>query len=96
MGVYSNTEIFEAVQGGQIVCMPFHPEHVAEASLDFTLGHYFYKQEFEEDYRIYNPFDQADVARYFKGSLEAIPHGEWYQRHGVAPFQNIPEDHPTL
>lgn len=96
MGVYSNTEIFEAVQGGQIVCMPFHPEHVAEASLDFTLGHYFYKQEFEEDYRIYNPFDQADVARYFKGPLEAIPHGEWYQRHGVAPFQNIPEDHPII
>ena len=96
MGVYSNTEIFEAVQGGQIVCMPFHPEHVAEASLDFTLGHYFYKQEFDDQSSVYNPFDEAEVTRYFKGPLMAIPHAEWCEHNGFRRFRNIPDEHPII
>lgn len=96
MSVYSNREILAAIADGRIVCTPFDPAHVAEASLDFTLGYYFYKQEFAEEYRTYNPFDRADVARYFKGPLEATPHAEWCQRHGMAPFANIPADHPII
>ena len=96
MSVYSNREIVAAVEDGRIVCTPFEPEHVAEASLDFTLGYYFYKQEFTEEYRTYNPFDEADVARYFKGPLEAMPHAEWCQRHGATPFANIPDEHPII
>ena len=45
MGVYSNTEITAAIKDGTIVCVPFNDRHVSEASLDFTLGHYFYKQD---------------------------------------------------
>lgn len=97
MGVYSNTEILEAVDDGRIVCEPFNPAHVSEASLDFTLGHYFYKQEFQpEATGVYNPFDESDVARYFKGPLEAMPHREWCAKHNAKLFDNIPEDHPII
>lgn len=97
MGVYSNTQINAAVDDGTIVCVPFNPRHVSEASLDFTLGHYFYKQEYQpEASGVYNPFDEGDVARYFKGPLEAIPHKEWCNKNGLQLFDNIPEDHPII
>lgn len=96
MSVYSNTEIKSAIKDGTIVCLPYDEAHVSEASLDFTLGHYFYKQEFEEDSKVYNPFDESDVARYFKGPLEAIPHKDWVAKNGYQLFKNIPEDHPII
>lgn len=96
MGVYSNTDIRQAVKDGRIVCVPFHPEHVAEASLDFTLGHYFYKQEFDNQSSVYNPFDAEDVERYFKGPLQAMPHAQWCDNNGYVLFDNIPEDHPII
>lgn len=97
MGVYSNTEIRAALKDGRIVCVPFNPAYVSEASLDFTLGHYFYKQEDQtEPGGIYNPFDKKEVARYFKGPLEAMPHKEWCEKHGKPLFKNIPEDHPII
>jgi deoxycytidine triphosphate deaminase len=96
VSVYSNTEINAAISDGTIVSVPFVPEHVSEASMDFTLGHYFYKQEFEEGSNVYNPFDKNDVARYFKGPLEAAPHREWCDKYGYQLFENIPEDHPII
>jgi deoxycytidine triphosphate deaminase len=96
MGVYSNIQIKNAVNDGTIVCVPFDETHVAQASLDFTLGHYFYKQEVSEESRVYNPFDKTDVARYFKGPLEAVPHKQWCEENGYALFENIPEDHPII
>ncbi len=97
MGVYSNTEIRAAIDDGSIVCEPFNERYVSEASLDFTLGYYFYKQEFQpEAGGIYNPFDASDVTRYFKGPLEAMPHAEWCAKEGIELFNNIPEDHPII
>lgn len=96
MSVYSNTEIKQAIKDGTIVCEPFTTDNVSEASLDFTLGHYFYKQEYEEDAKVYNPFDETDVARYFKGPLEAMPHKQWCDKYGYKLFKNIPEDHPII
>lgn len=96
MSVYSNTEIKAAIEDGTIVSVPYNPDNVSEASLDFTLGHYFFKQEYEEDAKVYNPFDKSDVDRYFKGPLEAMPHKEWCDRHGYKLFENIPEDHPII
>lgn len=96
MSVYSNTDIKAAIKSGRIVCVPFNPDNVSEASLDFTLGHYFYKQEFSEDARVYNPFDEKDVARYFKGPLEAMPHKQWCEENGYQLFENIPADHPII
>jgi deoxycytidine triphosphate deaminase len=97
MGVFSNTQIKTAIQDGTIVCVPFSERHVSEASLDFTLGHYFYKQEDQpESSGVYNPFDEEDVDRYFKGPLEAMPHKEWCDKNGLKLFDNIPEDHPII
>lgn len=96
MAVYSNTDIKRAINDGTIVCTPYIEQYVSEASLDFTLGHYFYKQEYDESNRVYNPFDEADVARYFKGPLEAMPHAAWCEKNGYKLFKNIPEDHPII
>jgi deoxycytidine triphosphate deaminase len=96
MSVYSNTEIKAAIKDGTIVSVPYNEAHVSEASLDFTLGHYFYKQEFQEEASVYNPFDPDEVARYFKGPLEAIPHKEWCEKYGYKLFKNIPENHPII
>ncbi len=96
MSVYSNTEIKQAISDDTIVCVPYDQANVSEASLDFTLGHYFFKQEYQEDAKVYNPFDKDDVARYFKGPLEAMQHKEWCDKHGYQLFANIPEDHPII
>ncbi len=96
MSVYSNKQIKQAIEDGVIVSVPYNPDNVSEASVDFTLGHYFYKQEFDERSRVYNPFDEEDVARYFKGPLEAMPHQEWCDKYGFKTFKNIPLDHPII
>lgn len=96
MSVYSNIQIKQAIETGKIVCYPYQADHVAGSSVDVTLGHYFYKQEYQEEARVYNPFDQADVARYFGGPLEAMPHAKWCKQQGYARFANIPDDHPII
>jgi deoxycytidine triphosphate deaminase len=96
MSVYSNTEIKKAVKDGVIVSVPYSDSHVSEASMDFTLGYYFYTQESNTKSQMYNPFDKTDVDRYFKGPLVAMPHHEWCTKYGYAPFQNIPADHPII
>jgi len=96
MGVYSNTEIKQAIADGTIVSIPYNPKHVSTASLDFTLGYYFFKQEPEGDVHIYNPFDEQEVHRYFKGPLKAISHKEWCEKNGHDLFSNIPEDQPII
>lgn len=96
MSVYSNVQIKKAIKESKIVFHPFQENHIAGSSVDVTLGHYFYKQEYQEEARVYNPFDQTDVARYFKGPLEAMPHKEWCEKYGYTLFANIPEDHPII
>jgi len=96
MSVYSNTEIKTAIKEGRIVFHPYQENHIAGSSIDVTLGHYFYKQEYQEDAKVYNPFDQGDVARYFKGPLEAMPHKEWCEKYGYQLFDEIPADHPII
>lgn len=96
MGVYSNTEIRQAIKDGVIVSVPYKDSHISEASLDFTLGYYYYKQEYDEKTSLYNPFDQEDVSRYFKGPFEAMPHKEWCDKNDKKLFANIPENHPII
>lgn len=96
MSVYSNTQILQAIDDGQIVCLPFDPKHVSHASLDVTLGHYYYRTERSGHNALYNPFDEADVNRYFGKYERAIPHGEWCQLHGFEPVEGIPLDHPII
>jgi dCTP deaminase len=96
VSVYSNVQIKDAIQKGKIVFHPYQESHIAGSSVDVTLGHYFYKQEYQEEAKVYNPFDEIDVARYFKGPLEAMPHKEWCEKNGYQLFKNIPADHPII
>lgn len=96
MSVYSNTEIKQAIKDGTIVSVPYDEKHVSQASLDFTLGHYFYRLESNQDDHIYNPFDKEEVADYFNGPLEAVPHKDWCDQNGHKLFDNIPVNHPII
>lgn len=96
MSVYSNTQIIQAIGDGHIVCKPFKVEHVSHASLDVTLGHYYYRTERTGDHTLYNPFDEADVTRYFGECREAIPHQQWCDENGMQPLEGIPLDHPVI
>lgn len=96
MGVYSNTEIFSALKDGRIVCVPFEDRNVSEASLDITLGYYFYRTERVNERTIYNPFDSEEVERYFDGPYKAVSHKQWADQHGHRLLKGIPEDHPVI
>lgn len=96
MSVYSNTQIMQAMDNGHIVCVPFNPKHVSEASLDVTLGYYYYRTEKSGYHTLYNPFDKFDVSRYFGEPQKAIPHGQWCGENGYAPVEGIPLDHPVI
>ncbi len=96
MAVFSNTQIRQAIDQGRIVCAPFNPKHVAHASLDVTLGYYYYRIEKTNDRTIYNPFDKEDVERYFDGPYKAMPHEKWCKLNGIRPLKNIPLDHPVI
>ena len=96
MGVYSNTEIRQAIDDGHIVFYPCDKTHIAGSSIDVTLGHYYYRQEYSDDPSVYNPFDESQVNKYFKGPLEATPHAEWCADHGQIKFANIPNDQPII
>lgn len=96
MGVYSNLQIEQALKTGHIVCVPFNPKHVAHASLDVTLGHYYYRTEQVGDHNVYNPFDESDVSRYFGQVHKAVTLKEWCDKHGMKPFKNIPLNQPII
>ena len=96
MSVYSNTEILQAIKDGIIVSEPFYEKHISEASLDITLGYYYYKVESRAHMAIYNPFDEKEVADYFDGPEKAMKHKDWCDKYGYAYFNNIPLDHPII
>jgi deoxycytidine triphosphate deaminase len=96
MSVLSNLQIFHAIAEGHIKCVPFQSKHVAHASLDVTLGHYYYRTERTGDKAFYNPFSEKDVTRYFGEVKEAISHKEWCEKNGLQLAEGIPEDHPVI
>jgi len=96
LGVFSNQQIRAAIDGGHIVCTPFNERHVSHASLDVTLGYYYYRTERSSDHPVYNPFDKADISRYFAGPFKAAPHKAWCDQNGIKPLSGIPDDHPVI
>jgi len=96
VGVYSNTQIRQALEEGHIVCMPFNPKHVAHASLDVTLGFYYYRTGQAKRGYVYNPFDVTDVKRYFGDAHQAIPHQDWCTENGIRLLEGIAPDHPVI
>jgi deoxycytidine triphosphate deaminase len=96
VSVFSNLQIKNAIKEGHIVCTPYNSKHVAHASLDVTLGNYYYRTERSNDHPVYNPFDENDVNRYFEGAIKAVPHYKWCSENGVKPLKGIPGGHPVI
>lgn len=96
MGVYSNTELFQAIEAGHIICHPYIKEHVNGSSIDVTLGEWYFRTDRRTRTNVYNPFDESEVKEYFGEPLKAVPHGEWADITGRKLLKNIPEDHPII
>ncbi|HET8690358.1 MAG TPA: deoxycytidine triphosphate deaminase [Candidatus Saccharimonadales bacterium] len=104
MSVYSNSQIFEAIKSGQIVFHPYQAQHINGSSIDVTLGEYFYTPEDDapksgQD-KLYNPYDPADVDRYFGTVKKALPlkeHAHIIQKFNLGQsIKNIPADQPVI
>lgn len=93
MGVYSNKQIREAIKTGHIICHPLQPSHIAGSSVDVTLGEWYYRTERTGNSGFYNPFDKADVSRYFDGPYRAEVHHKWAKANGRQLFKGIPANH---
>lgn len=96
MSIFSNLDIEKAISEDHIVCIPFNAKHISQASLDVTLGYYYYRIESTHIKSVYNPFDKDDVDRYFDGPYKAITHQEWADLNGCKTLKNIPLDHPVI
>lgn len=96
MSVYSNTQILKAVEEGHILCHPFNPKNVSHASMDVTLGYYYYRIERQNERTMYNPLDREDVERYFDGPYKAMPHQQWSDLNGHKLVTGIPPEHPII
>jgi len=98
-GVYSNTQINEAIERGHIIQYPSAPELINASSIDVRLGHHFYRTDIHDGERIYNPFDEDDIARYFGEALEAQPLrdlGKLRDIMGYTALKNINPDQPVI
>ncbi len=96
MGVYSNTQIKQAIIDGHILCAPYNPAYVSQASMDVTLGYYYYETDQAKKGYVYNPFDKNDVHRYFGEPKQAVTHQDWCSANGVKPLEGIPAEHPVI
>lgn len=102
MGVYSDTEIIAGLKAGHIICDPA-PARINGSSIDVTLGYYFYHAGGNElSDRLFNPFDEADVMRYFGEYKIAKPWREVRKKiasqsiAAITHLKHIPEDHPVI
>lgn len=96
MAVFGNTQIKHAIKTGQIICHPFNEANIGYASLDITLGSYFYRLEKVNERTVYNVFDREHVERYFEGPFKAITHQELCNLDSLKLQANIPPDHPVI
>jgi deoxycytidine triphosphate deaminase len=96
MGVFSNTQIRAAIEDGHIICTPFNPKQVSQASMDVTLGYYYYHTDQPQKGYVYNPFDESGVRRYFGEVKQAVIHQDWCNANGVKLLEGIPAEHPVI
>jgi deoxycytidine triphosphate deaminase len=92
MGVFSDLEILRAIKDGWIICYPLNPKHIKGASLDVTLGEWFYLTDRSGTDPYYNFYSEAEVKRYFGEAQRAISHQEWCDRHNRRLFDGIPPE----
>lgn len=73
MSVLSNQQIIHAHNKGHIVIEPYIEENVRKASLDLTLGEWFYRGDPGAG-GVYNPYDESHVERAYDGPYRAKPY----------------------
>lgn len=95
MGVFSDIEIWQAVEEKHIVIDPLVPENVRGSSVDVTLGRHFYVTDRVENQIGYNPYDPEDVERYFI-LKEAATHKQWSELHNGVYFKGIPDEQEII
>lgn len=95
-GVYSNSQIKQAIETGHVVLYPYNEQHINGSSVDVTLGEWYYRTERNTQRSVYNPFDEHDVSKHFEGPYQATPHRQWVQKHGMTQFVNVPQEHPII
>lgn len=101
-GVLSDAEIKKALEVGHIVCDPA-PRVINGSSIDVTLGYNFYHAGGNDSgSRLFNPFDEDDVERYFGEPKVAKPWREVRRKIDISAVRNIeaikgiPDDHPVI
>ncbi len=81
------------IKKGNIFISPFNPQDLKTVSYDVRLGeNFFQEQPFRTSCRrIFNPFNPADIKRYWGKPQKTIIVGNWIKENG--PLDNIkPED----
>ncbi|MDO8335678.1 MAG: deoxycytidine triphosphate deaminase [Candidatus Saccharibacteria bacterium] len=96
MGVLSNKEIMRHYETGNVIIDPLIPENVNGSSVDVTLGEHFYATDPNDDRypKLFNPYDQEDVDRYFR-YFQAQPfaeHEKMRKVFGPRELEGIPKD----
>ncbi len=95
-GVFSDREIFAAVERGDVIIDPFNPDNVKGSSVDVTVGCYYFETERNVRGGIYNPFDETNVRRYFGQVQKAITHEQFLDESGLRRLEGIPLDHDII
>lgn len=79
MSVLSDRELVDDLISGHVVCRPLRPENVRGSSIDLTLGEYFWRCDARPG-GVFNPYDEAEVERYFDGPFQAKPYASVYRK----------------
>ena len=101
-GVYSNIQIKQAIDAGHIIQYPAAPELINASSIDVRLGYHFYRTDIpdaEGNDKIYNPYDEHDITRYFGEPLTAQPLRELSKVEeliGSRVLDSIDPDQPVI
>lgn len=88
----SSEKILEHLEAGNIFIHPFDQRNLGTVSYDVRLGEYFFQEQpFRAgERRIFNPFNLADIKRYWGEPQRALEARGWMVDNG--PFENIQED----
>lgn len=98
-GTYSNKQIKAAIKTGHIIQHPSTPELINASSVDVRLGHHFYRTDINNNDKLYNPFDEDDIKRYFGEPLVAQPLkelGKLKEIIGEKQLKNIDPNQPVI
>lgn len=96
MAILSNQQIRQAINDRHIICQPLVLDHIGLASLDVTLGYYYFKVEQSNDQNVYNPFNREQIEGYFDGPYKAMPQEQYCKLNGLQALADIPPHHPII